>query len=75
MRSISQAVVQANPANHPVIAIPVTSIHKPTISRCRKRMGSSFMLNWRICSVEGRQIQPFAIQTPRPCRDARERQT
>jgi len=35
---MSQAVVQASPANHPVIAIPVTSIHKPTTSFCRKRM-------------------------------------
>jgi hypothetical protein len=37
---MSQAIVQANPPNHPVIAMAVTSIHKPTTSLCRKRMGS-----------------------------------
>jgi len=41
MRSMSQAVVQANPANQAVIAMPVTSIHKPRTSLCRKRMDPS----------------------------------
>jgi hypothetical protein len=47
MRSISQAVVQANPANHPVIAIAVTSMNKPTMSLCRKRIGPPFTLTIR----------------------------
>jgi hypothetical protein len=44
MRSMSQA----HPANHPVIAIPIASIHKPTMTLCLKGIGPSFTLNWKI---------------------------
>jgi hypothetical protein len=42
---MSQAVVQANAANHAVIAIPVTSIQRPTTSLRPKRMGPSLTRN------------------------------